>query len=303
MARILALFFVLPFLLLAGCGKSDSPPPRTETSAEFPLSLPSADGQTLTLKEAPRRIVSLDAATTEILCELGAADQLVAVERFENCPRGASSRPALDAFQPNLEAIAAYRPDLVIVTYNPSGLVESLRRVNIPVLYLDLPKNLAGVYDAIERLGAVTDRADAASRLIVSLRREQEAITSRVSNLNGPRVYHELDDTYYSAAPQSFVGDFYRLLRAGNIAEGATSDYPQLSAEVIIQRNPQVIVLADEAAGVTPAAVKQRPGWGVIDAVRNDRICSIDPDILSRPGPRVVEALRLLAKCLYPDRF
>jgi iron complex transport system substrate-binding protein len=116
-------------------------------------------------------------------------------------------------------------------------------------------------------------------------------------------VYHELTADYYSAAPSSFIGDLYTVLKAQNIAAGAPSAYPQLSAEVIIQRNPEVIVLANEESGVTPSSVRQRPGWDAIDAVRNGNVCQVDPDVGLRPGPRIGEALDELARCLYPDRF
>ena len=131
-----------------------------------------------------------------------------------------------------------------------------------------------------------------------------DAIQDKLSGVDeGPRIFHELTDDYFTVAPQSFVGDFYVQLKAGNIAEGSDVDFPQLSAEVIVDRNPEVIVLADEASGISAADVKARPGWDVIDAVKNDRICTVDPDIVSRPGPRIVDALEALAICLYPDLF
>jgi iron complex transport system substrate-binding protein len=119
----------------------------------------------------------------------------------------------------------------------------------------------------------------------------------------GPRVFHELDTMYFTVSPDSFIGDFYNVLKAENIAADATDAYPQLSAEVIIERDPEVIVLADEAAGVTSDAVKERPGWDQISAVKDDRICAIDPDLVSQPGSRIADALEALASCLYPDEF
>jgi iron complex transport system substrate-binding protein len=158
------------------------------------------------------------------------------------------------------------------------------------------------VLGQISIYGRITGRSAAASELIASLQIRIETIRDRVSELPGPRVYHELDSTFYSAAEQSFIGDLYRMLNAENIAgDGGGSPYPQLTQEAIIAANPDVIILADEEFGVTVDSVKVRPGWGAIAAVRNNRIYGVDPDIISRPGPRIVDALELLAERLYPE--
>ena len=118
-----------------------------------------------------------------------------------------------------------------------------------------------------------------------------------------PTVFHEIDTKYFSAGSGTFIGDLYGMLGAANIADATGQAYPQMSAEAIIQADPDVIVLADEDAGESPETVKARPGWGSVSAVKNDRIYVIDPDIVSRPGPRLVEALRTLAGYLYPELF
>jgi iron complex transport system substrate-binding protein len=287
-------------LACGGGGNEDAAP----ASGSFPFTIRQSDGVELTLTEAPRRIVSLASHATEIFCTIGAEDQLVAVDRFANCPLGSNRKPQLDSFTPNLEAIAGYAPDLVYVSSDRNDLVQSLRRLGIRVLYLTLPDTLEGVLDHIQTLSRAAGRAQEGERLVASMRERMNAVRAKLADVSeGPRVFHELTDDFYTAAPNSFVGDFYTFLKARNIAAGSATAYPQLSAEVIVARNPEVIVLADEAAGVTPAQVKARPGWSVIDAVRNDRICAVNPDIVSRPGPRIVEALETLAKCLYPTRF
>jgi iron complex transport system substrate-binding protein len=292
---------------VSACGNSEdggaSSTPSSEPGASFPMTLQSRDGSSITLKAAPQRIVSLAPAATETLCAIGAGDQIVAVEKFENCPSGSSAKPALDAFMPDVEAIAAQRPDLVFTTYNPPGFVEALRKIQVPVLYLDVPTKIAGVYDDIALFGRITGKTQAADNLVKGMKEKQDAIVKKIGGSTGPRVYQELDTTYFTVGPNSFIGDFYKELKAANIVTEADGDYPQLSQEVIIQRNPQVIVLSDEDVDVTPAEVKQRPGWSVIDAVKNDRICNVDPDIIERPGPRVIEGLEAVARCLYPEKF
>jgi iron complex transport system substrate-binding protein len=298
--RKLVLVFALvaaAAIVLAACSGEDS-----ETLA--PFTIEQSDGQTLSVERVPQRIVSMSAHATEIFCAIGAGEQLVAVEQFANCPLGGRERPVVDAFQPNLEAIAGYEPDLVYVFSNTDNIVEALRRIDTPVLYRALPTSLEGVLDEIELFGRLTGREAEAQELILSMRQRMDIVKERIADVDqGPRIFHELDAMYFTVSPDSFIGDFYNLLKAENIAEGATGEYPQLSAEVIIERDPEVIVLADEAAGVTAESVKERPGWNQISAVTNGRVCVVDPDIVSRPGPRIADALEALAECLYPERF
>lgn len=303
---VIAALLFAAFVALAACngdGGETRAPTSTPPSA-FPLTIEQSDGQKLTLEQAPERIVSLSTHATEILCAIGAGDQMAAVERYANCPLGSKAKPELDAYKPNLEAIAGYQPDLVYVFSDTDGIVEALRRTGTPVLYLELPSSLDGVLEQIELFGRLSGHEAEAQELVQSMRERLDAVKERVADIEqGPRIFHELDPTYFTAAPNSFVGDFYNLLKAKNIAEGATEEYPQLSAEVIVQRDPEVIVLADEAGGVTADSVKERPGWEQITAVENDRICVIVPELVSVPGPRVVDGLEALAKCLYPERF
>jgi iron complex transport system substrate-binding protein len=125
-----------------------------------------------------------------------------------------------------------------------------------------------------------------------------------LSNTRGPSVYHELDSTFYSVADDTFIGNLYRTLKARNIAgDGGGIAYPQLTQEAIIAASPDIIVLADEAFGVTEESVRARPGWDAIKAVQDGRIYGVDPDIISRPGPRIVDALEALAADFYPEVF
>ncbi|HWQ29158.1 MAG TPA: ABC transporter substrate-binding protein [Dehalococcoidia bacterium] len=295
----------------AACGDSEQPaarPEATPTAAvsapSFPLTVAQSDGETLTIESPPQRIVSLSAHATNILCAIGAGNQLVAVEQYANCPEGSSEKPQLDAYQPSVEAIASYDPDLVYIFSDINGVVGALRNLGIPVLYLELPESVDGVLEQITLFGQVTGHTEEAGALVRDMRERLDAIEEKLSDVDaGPRIFHELDPTYYTVAPGSFIGDMYRILKAQNIAEGATEPYPQLSAEVIVERDPEVIVLADEPSGVTADSVKERPGWSEISAVKNGRICVVDPSLVSQPGPNVIDAVQTLAACLYPDRF
>jgi cobalamin transport system substrate-binding protein len=317
--RRLPLFFVACIaataLAMSACGgggsSSKTATPPASANDTFPAQLQRSDGKTVSLTGAPKRLVSLSPGATEIIYALGAEGELAAVDKNADYPDGAKNfATKLDALQPNVESILELQPDLVIIATDANGVVAALDRVNVPVLFSDINIDVRAVDDVlgqIKLIGAATGKSANADSLIADLRGRIDAVTSKLQDVSagdGPSVYHELDDTYYTASTGSFVGDIYNVLKAKNIAgDGGGSAYPQLTQETIIAANPQAIVLADEAFGTTPDAVKARPGWGNIDAVKNGKIFGVDPDIISRPGPRIVDALEQVAKDLYPDRF
>ncbi len=279
-----------------------------ETSAPdasaFPLEISDSVGNTVTLDAPPRRIASLSAGHTEILYAIGAGDQVAAVDRTSDCPQEANDLPKVDAFTPSVEAIAELEPDLVIIFFDPGDLQSSLQGLDIPVLNLASPDSVEGVYDQVKLLGEATGQVDDATDLVADMQAAVQDIRSEIGDVaDAPTVFHEIDNTYFTAGPGSFIGDLYDILGAENIAEATGQAFPQMSAEAIIEADPEVIILADEDAGETPDTVKARPGWDNISAVQNGRVHIVDPDIVSRPGPRLVEALRFLARYLYPELF
>ncbi len=304
----MAVLFLTAFAV-AACsddGNSDTSPTSTPAAAAslYPLTIEQSDGVDLVLDAAPQKIVSLDASVTDILCEIGAGDRLAAVEKNANCPADGTEKPALDAFVPNLEVIASYESDLVYVSSDIDNIVEALRNVDITVLFLEVPSSLDGVLERIGEIGSIVDREADAEALVDSLSERIDAVEETVAGIEeGPRIFHELDPTYFTVSPDSFIGDFYNILKAQNIAAGGEGEYLQLSAEVIIDRDPEVIILADEAAGVTVESLADRPGWDTLTAMQTGHVCLVDPDIVSRPGPTVADGLEALAACIYPDLF
>ena len=204
--------------------------------------------------------------------------------------------------------------DIIFMNTPESDFKERRRDFRLPfTLIVDIqvlgsveetPESVEAVFDQIRLLGQITDHMQEAEDLVAEMQERVDAIEEALADVEqGPRIFHEVDATLYTAAPGSFVGGLYKILKAQNIAAGAGQPFPQLTQEVIIERDPEVIILADGAYGESPDTVKGRAGWGNISAVRNDRIFVIDPDIVSRPGPRLVEALEALAVFLYPERF
>lgn len=300
---------VIALAVFAACQAEEAPPAgetpgAAERPAPFPVTVTDSNGNEVTFQTAPQRIVSLSAGHTESLFALGAAQQVVAVDKFSDYPPEAATRPQLDAYEPNLEAITAFQPDLVVIFFDPGDLQTSLERLGIKVLFLAAPQSVDGVFQQILLLGQVTGHNQEAEELVAAMRSPIEAIQEKLADIQqGPRIFHELDPQFFTVGPGSFVDDLYRTLKAQNIAADTGEAYPQLSQEAIIEKDPEVIILADEPAGITAQSVKARPGWQNIAAVKNDRIYVVDPDLVSRPGPRLVEALQTLAQLLYPERF
>ena len=303
---------LLPWLaltfLMAACGDNEEAPqaPTVEASAAvtYPLTVQRSDGKSITIEAAPQRIASLSPGATEVFYAIGAGPQLIATDMQSDYPVEAARTTKLDAFQPNLEAIAGVEADIIFLANNQDNVVEALDALGKTVLYVEVPDDLAGVIEQVRLLGRVTGHVDEGEALAEKMEARIKAVQDKLAGVTaGPRVFHELDNTLFTAAPDSFVGDLYSILKAQNIAAGAPTPYPQLTQEEVIARDPEVIVLADEEFGETPDAVKARPGWSAISAVKNDRIYGVDPDIVSRPGPRVVDGLEQLARLLYPERF
>ena len=268
----------------------------------FPVTITTPSGK-VTVTKKPRRIVSLSPTATETLFAIGAGRQVVAVDNQSDYPKNAP-KTTLSGFTPNVEAIAGYRPDLVVISFDTKGLASSLRRLKIKVVHHDGAKTLKGAYTQIRQLGLVTGNAAKATRLIKQMRTKIERIVEASKNrARGLSVYHELDPLLFSAASSTFIGKAYALLGLENIADeadsAATGGYPQLSAEYVVAADPDVIVLADTVCcGQSPATVAARPGWDRISAVRTGSIVRMDDSIASRWGPRLVNFFRAMSSAL-----
>ena len=248
----------------------------------------------------PHRIVSLSPTATESLFAIGAGSQVVVVDDQSDYPKRAP-RTSLSGYTPNVEAIAGYRPDLVVLSGDANDVVAGLRKLGIRVLVQPAAKDLAGAYTEIKQLGVVTGHKRNAAALVARMRKRIAKAIASVPKRH-LSVYHELDPTYYSATSKTFIGRIYKLFGLRNIADAADSSasgYPQLSAEYIVSSNPGLIVLADtRCCKQSAATVASRPGWGGIAAVRNHRVVGIDDSVASRWGPRVVNFVESVANAL-----
>jgi iron complex transport system substrate-binding protein len=289
-------------LLLASCG--ETAPPRSEpspSSAAFPVTIDTANGE-LTLDHRPERIVSLSPTATEMLFAIGAGDQVEAVDDQSNFPAEAPVTD-LSGFEPNVEAIVSYEPDLVVYATEPGDLRASLEGLGVPALQQDAATTLDDVYAQLDQLGGATGNASEATALAEQMRADIDGIVASIELPDAPLTfYHELDDTYYSVTSSTFIGQLYALTGLRNIADeakGAGGGYPQLSAEYIIEANPDLVFLADtKCCKQSPQTVADRPGWDRIAAVEHGGVIPLDDDVASRWGPRVVDYLRQVAEAV-----
>ncbi len=283
--RVVALA-IASLTLITACGSS--------SSSDATLTV-----DTTVAVEAPQRIVSLSATATEMLYAIGAGKQVIAVDEYSNYPADAVALGTkLNAFEPNIEAIAAYTPDLVIISNDMASVTERLNALDIKVWVGAAPATIDDAYAQITQLGAATGHADEASQLVTSMK---DGISTAIDGVQAPAgttYFYELDNTYYSVTSNTFIGSLLSSLGLTNIADGveAGNDYPQLNAEALIKANPGIIFLADtKCCAQTAATVAARPGWSSIAAVKNNAVIELDDDISSRWGPRIVDLVKQFA--------
>lgn len=274
-------------------------PDAAATTLDDPTEVDDTAAEGGTAEPDPARIVSLSPTATEVLFAIGAGDQVVAVDEQSDHPEGVPVTD-LSGYQPNVEAIAGYDPDLVVTSGDPADLVASLEALDIEVLLHPSARTLDEAYDQILETGHATGHVDGAEDLVSRMQDDIDAIVAGVEAPDEPLTYyHELDPTYYSVTSSTFIGEIYGLLGLTSIADAAEDDnggYPQLSPEHIVEADPDIIFLADgECCDVDAEQVAARPGWETMTAVGNGAIVSLDEDVASRWGPRVVDFLRTLA--------
>ena len=268
-------------------------------SAAYPVKITTPAGS-ITLTAKPVRIISLSPTSTEDLFAVGAGPQVRAVDDQSSYPASAP-RTKLSGFTPNVEAIAKYKPDLVIISNDSGGkLAKRLKALKIPVMLEPAAVKLGDVYAQINLLGLATGHVPKAKALVTRMRNQIATIVSSVPKRATPLTYyHELSPDLYSATSTTFIGQIYSLLGLKNVADAADSagtGYPQLNAEYLVAANPDFVFLADtKCCQQTAATVAARPGWADMNAVKNGQVVGLDDDIASRWGPRIVNYLRSVA--------
>jgi iron complex transport system substrate-binding protein len=266
-------------------------------------------GRSVALDRPPDRIVTLAPSNTEILFALGAQDRIVAVDQWSDHPPAAKAKPQISPFSPSLEQIVRLRPDLILAAHGSAEPVLPLDRQGVKVLVL-APRTLEDVYRNILLIGRIVEAEERAKRLVDGMRLRVAEVLEKVRGAPRRKVFVELDANDpirpFTAGPGSFVDLLVRLAGGTNVAESSRIPWPQFSLEELLRADPDMIILADELVIVnpqTPQTVARRPGWRHLRAVREGAVHAIDAELISRPGPRIVSGLELLARIFHPDRY
>jgi iron complex transport system substrate-binding protein len=254
-------------------------------------------GVVVTIPQAPRRIVTLLPALTEIVCALGQCDRLVGVDRYSNFPASVRALPQLGGgLDPGIEAVVALRPDVVLMATS-SRAVERFESLGVKVVALE-PHDVGDMRRAIERVGEVLGDVPAAQRLWREIDAGVNAAAASIPAASrGTRVYFEVGRGPYAAGEASFIGETLARLGARNIVPRSEGPFPKINPEFVVRADPDLIMISQNAA----PQLEQRPGWAGLRALREGRLCVFSPqesDVLVRPGPRMAQAAWLMARCI-----
>ena len=295
-SKLIALLAVLA-LFAAACGDdhNDTATVAESMSTSTSTTAPTDDEE----HDRPERIVSIDPSGTEIIYAIGAGDRVVAVDDYSYFPEGTPVTD-LSGWQPNLEAILAFEPDLVVMGSN-SDIEAGLEAAGVAVALSNAPMSFDDVYSQIEAIGAATGNIGEAAELVLEMQTEIGELTDNASDSTGLSYFHELDNTLYSVTSSTFIGAVYALFGLENVADPADADgaafgYPQLSDEYLVDADPDIIFLADTiCCGQSAETVAERAGWDQLSAVQNGTVIELNDDIVSRWGPRLVDFIESIA--------
>ena len=274
-------------------------PAPTPTPSVFPLVITDSNGKEVTFKEPPKSIIAYDSAVVEFLFAMGEGDRIVGTHDFLSYPPEALEIPRVgSAFAVNAEKILELNPDLISVFF--ASAVDQVENLGVKVLYIDSPSTLAGIPEQMRMWGRITGNTVVPEKIVEDFESRLKEVVDRLASLEqGPRLFHD-DSLFFTSGPNTILGQVYILLKAQNIAHDI-SGYGQLSPEVIVERDPEVIITT--FAGM-PQEYMDNPAFQGVSAVKNGRVYLIRPDgIVSVFGTRFVVGIENLAKLIHPDLF
>ena len=298
-------------LLLAACASSTTPPSSQPNPASGPITLTDGLNRTVTLPAPAKTVVSLAASNTEILYAIGAGSLVIGRDDFSDYPAEAKNVASIGGSNGkyNLEAIAKLKPDLVLAAgINTPDQVKSLEDLKLNVFYLANPTDLNDMYTNLETVAKLVGKETQTSQIVAVLKSRYDAVAKALAVVTTkPKVYYELDATDqtkpYTAWPGSYVDQLITAAGGVNVGAGLGAAWAAISQEEIIAQNPDVIILGDAAYGTTIESVGARPGWSSLNAVKNQKVFAFDDNTVSRPGPRLIDGLEIMAKLIHPEAF
>ena len=275
-------YLLLAFLLIARCAGA--------------VQVTDDRGSTIDIPQPPQRILTMLPSLTETVCELGACDRLVGVDDYSNWPAQVAKLPHVGGLEDaNIETIVSLKPDIVLLSASSRALGR-LQSLGLKVVALET-KTLADVQRVAGKIAQIIG-SDQAPRLWQRINAGADAAARDLPPaVRGARVYFEVNSAPYAASESSFIGELLARVGAANVVPGKLGPFPKLNPEFVVRADPQVIMISDRNA----QALKSRPGWERIQALREGRVCvfpASQAEILIRPGPRMAEAAQLMVRCL-----
>jgi iron complex transport system substrate-binding protein len=301
---------LLIVMILAACTPAQQ---STAVSSPTPASISFVDGlkRTVDLPQPAQRVVSLAPSLTEVLFAVGAGSQVVGRDSFSNYPESVKTLPDVGGNNANYnyEAIAALKPDLVLATeINTVDQVNAIEKLGLKVVYLSNPVKLEDMYTLLSDVALLTGHTAEADSLIASLKSRVAVVESTISQAKTtPLVFYELDGSDpakpWTPGAGTFLDQLITAAGGRNVGAVMKDAWGQLSLEQLLLQNPDIILLGDSIYGTTPEAVAARTGWGDLKAVKDGQVFAFNDDLVSRPGPRLVDGLEALARLIHPELF
>lgn len=317
---VAALLLVLS--LLAGCGRAAAPAPQPgapatgasqqaggagqTTAVQYPLTVTDSAGRSVTIPARPERILSLAPSNTEILFALGLGDKVVGTDNFSDYPEAAKGKEKVGGLiDPNPEKMLALKPDVAFAIGGTEKQYAKLLEQNVPVVVLQ-PKNLDEVYGTIRLTAKVAGVPDVAEAVVKQMQQRIQAVVDKTKGLpedKRPKVFYEIwDNPLMTAGPGSFIHDLIGLAGGRNIGEKVGKDYAEVSPELLVQQNPDLII-SPHAPFLKSVKDGKYPAWAGVTAVKKQQLYQVNDNMISRPGPRLADALEQLAKIIHPELF
>lgn len=281
---------------------------QTDLKTQYPLTVTDATGESFTFEKAPTKIVSVSPAETESLFALGLDNEIIGVSDYDDYPEAAKTKTKMGGVtKPNEESIIAADADIVFTGISMSeDAVKKLRELGITIFKTD-PKSIDDVINNIETFGKITDHQEQAQKLVTQMKKDVTDVTEAVKAVKPEekkKVYIEFSPGW-TVGKGEFMDELINVAGATNIAADKESWY-QINEENVIASNPDVILYANDVVEdnkTLDQIIKARSGWDQIRAVKNNAVIGLDANLLSRPGPRVTQGLKDVAKAIYPDLF
>lgn len=274
-----------------------------ENESQYPVKITDGYGREIELEKPAEKIISLAPSMTETIFALGAGDRLVGVTTYCNYPEEAKEIDQVGDFEgPNLESVIEKNPDVVVALAMGDDEKSKLEDAGITVFLQD-PQNLDEVFDNIKKIGTILGLHEEAESLTSNMNAKKDSIVETVSNYDSKKVFYEVwSEPLMTAGPGSILDEMINLSNGENIAYDAESLYPEYSLELLIERNPEVYLTADDGFK-TVEDIKNREGYENITAIKENNIYMLHPDIVSRTGPRIIEGLEMIAQAIHPEAF